>query len=792
MKFSERWLREWFDPAVDTAGLAKQLTMAGLEVDGVEAVAEAFEGVVVAKVVSAEPHPDADRLRVCEVDAGDGEILPIVCGAPNARAGLMAPLAVVGAVLPGDFKIKRAKLRGQESRGMLCSPKELGLAEDADGLLELPEDAPVGASLRDYLQLDDSAIDVDLTPNRADCLSIRGIARDLAALNGAQLEAPPVPVVFAGHNESLEINLEAPADCPRYVGRLIRGINPDATTPLWLQEKLRRSGLRPISPVVDVTNLVMLEQGQPMHAFDAATLSGPVGVRRGRDGEELTLLDGKSVSLDDSLLVITDDDKPVALAGIMGGASTAVTDSTTDIFFESAYFSPAAIMGRARRLGLHTDASHRFERGVDPEGQSRAIDRASALLVEIAGGDAGPVKEACVPDALPVAPTVPLRLDRVTRVLGTDIPATSVVSMLERLGMSVEGNADGWQVVPPSWRFDIAIEEDLIEEVGRLYGYDTISPRPLEGTVSVAQDSEHQVHLSELRRALTNRGYQEAINFSFVGRSDEAEFGLSHEVWPLANPLSEDLAVLRGSLFPSLLRNLAFNVRRQQRRARLFETGVVFRQNDGAVEEFSHLALVAYGARYPEQWSGDDRATDFYDLKGDLEALFDRTGDAGEFEFLPGSHSWLHPVQAADIRRGDHDIGWAGVLHPSLAQRLDIAGVVCVAEIDLAVAQSARLPEAGMISRYPEVRRDIALIVRDNVEWWAVTGAISEAQPEHLQRARLFDVYRGDGIEKGYKSLAIGLFFQHNERTLTDAEVDDVVASIVQRLEDDLDAKLRG
>ena len=792
MKFSEQWLREWVNPDVDSEGLAHQLTLAGLEVDAVEPVVEPFEGVIVARIKSAKQHPDADRLRVCEVEYGEEGTVQIVCGAPNARDGLVAPLAILGARLPGDFKIKKAKLRGVESQGMLCSPKELGLAEDADGLMELPSDAPIGEDFRTYLMLEDTSIDVDLTPNRADCLSIRGIATDVAAVNGLALEAPPVRSVFPAHDDGLDIELNAPDDCPRYVGRVIRGIDPSAESPLWLRERLRRSGLRPISPVVDVTNYVMLEQGQPMHAFDYDTLDGPIGVRRGTSDESLTLLDGRDVELNDGLLIITDNDRPVALAGIMGGLTTSVTDKTTNIFFESAYFSPAVVMGKARALGMHTDASHRFERGVDPEGQSRAIDRATALLIDIAGGEAGPVIESCQADSLPIAPEVSLRHDRISRVLGVEVPADEVVSILERLGMTVDGSPTRWTVTPPSWRFDIAIEEDLIEEVGRIFGFDRILDAPLKGETVIADDAEAELSAIDLRRVLTGQGYSEAINYSFIAQEKLDAVGVGQGAWPLANPLSADLSVLRTRLFPALLDNLAFNINRQATTVRLFETGVVFGEKDGEVDEHNHLALLAHGHRDLEQWGSRHARIDFYDLKGDLEILFDSTRVGSEFECLPASYEWLHPVQAAEIRRDDLVVGWMGALHPKLAAELDASGPVLIAELNLDQVRHGALPEAGGISKYPEVRRDIAIIVRDNVEWWAVVGAIHEAGPKHLQEVRLFDIYRGEGIEKGYKSLAMGLFFQHSERTLTDGEIDDVVASVVQRLEEDLDAKLRG
>ncbi|HET6592128.1 MAG TPA: phenylalanine--tRNA ligase subunit beta, partial [Xanthomonadales bacterium] len=745
MQFNVDWLKQWVAIDLDAAGLAQRLTAAGLEVDDVRAVAGQFTDVVVAEIESCEPHPDADKLSLCSVNDGGEERLQIVCGAPNARPGIRVPLARIGATIGPDFRIKRAKLRGVESCGMLCSARELGLSDDHSGLLELPADAPVGQGLRDYLSLDDSVIEVDLTPNRGDCLSIRGLARDVAASCRAEytgLEIEPVPALI---EDGFPIRLEAPADCPRYAGRVIRGIDPAAKTPLWMAETLRRCGLRSISPVVDVTNFVLLELGQPMHAFDLGKLHDEIVVRRGRAGEKLVLLDESEVDLDDEVLAICDSQGPVAIAGIMGGLDSGVTEATTDILFESAWFNPATIMGKARAYGMHTDASHRFERGVDPAGQEAAVERATALLVEIAGGQPGPLLLAEDRDHLPRNRAVSLRPERIDAVIGLHIPQNEVESILQRLGMSVTREAGQWSVTAPSSRFDIAIEEDLIEEVARIYGYDAIPEAPVSGELAVGAASGHRVSLERLRQSLCAGGYQEAINYSFVDRRLLDAVHQGGPVLPLANPLSADMDVMRTTLLPGLLTALARNLRRQQGRVRLFETGVVFLQ-DEALDEVERLAAVASGDALPEQWGEGSRAVDFFDVKGDLERLFALRGESGTLTFEPASMPWLHPGAGAVVSLQGHVVGWCGAVHPGVLKSLDIKKPVFGFELDLEKVITRGIPFAKEISRFPSVRRDLALLLPDDVSYVQVREAVAAAAGPQLEKVVVFDVYQGENL----------------------------------------------
>lgn len=795
MKFSFNWLKRWVDIDLDANALARRLTAAGLEVDGIEPTGGAFDGVVVAIIRECAPHPDADKLMVCTVDAGDGEPLQVVCGAPNARPGLVAPLARVGARLGEDFEVKTAKLRGVASQGMLCSAKELGLGDDHSGLLELPEDARAGEDVRNFLQLDDSAITLDLTPNRADCLSIRGIARDVSAFCAAPFienETEPVP---ASIDDSLPIRLEDPEDCPRYVGRIVRGIDPNATTPLWMREVLRRSGLRPISPVVDITNFVLLELGQPMHAFDLSKINREIVVRRGRAGEKLVLLDEQEVDLDDSVLAICDADGPVALGGIMGGLESSVGENTTDILFEAAWFRPETIMGKARDYGLHTDASHRFERGVDRSLQVRAMERATGLLVEIAGGSAGPVLVEEAPGHLPVNEPVALRLQRLNQVLGTTIDAGEVGDILERLDMDVSRTEGGWEATAPSARFDIAIEEDLIEEVARIYGYDNIPEAPPSGILAVGSAAEHDVPMARIQSTLCAAGYQEVINYSFVDPKLLEIFGMAEGGLPLANPLSSDMAVMRTSLVPGLVNSLVRNTRRQQSRVRLFESGVTFFQGD-VLTETARIAAVACGSAHAEQWAQAGRELDFYDTKGDVERLLALRGGAGEVRFRAETKPWTHPGASASIlvrQGGDERVaGWCAVLHPGVLKALEIRQMVVAFELDLDIVRLREIPIAKEHSRFPSVRRDLALEVPREVEYQAVHDCVVASIGGLLKNLVVFDVYEGQNLTKGYKSLAIGLILQHVSSTLTDEAIDELVRDTVSELERRLGARLRG
>ena len=649
MKFSEQWLREWVDPVVSTDQLVSQLTMAGLEVDSVEPVAPVFSGVVVAEVTAVEPHPDADKLRICRADPGDGETLGIVCGAANVRPGLKVPLAKIGAVLPGDFRIKRAKLRGVESQGMLCSASELGLAEQSGGLMELPDDAPIGTDFREWLNLEDVAIDVDLTPNRGDCLGLAGIAREVGVLNRAPVSAPVVDPVPATIPDVLPVELVDAEGCPRYLGRVIQGVDPQAKTPLWMQERLRRSGIRSLGPLVDVTNYVLLELGQPMHAFDLNELQGGIRVRRAESGEKLVLLDGSELELDKEVLMITDHAKPVAMAGIMGGEHSGCSDTTTDVFLEAAFFTPETIAGRGRRFGLHTDASHRFERGVDPTLQRDGMERATRLLMDICGGAAGPIIEAVSQEHLPKRGAVTLRRERLKRVLGLELPDSEVNEILDRLGFAPQATDEGWTITAPGYRFDIAIEEDLIEEVGRIHGYEEVPETTPRGSLEMRPLPEGRIEEADCKRVLVERGYQEAITYSFVDPELQRLLDPDLEPVALANPISTDMAVMRTTLWPGLLQAVAYNAKRQQTRVRLFETGLRFRMEGEELQQRETLAGVVAGGVVPEQWGSGQAGADFFDLKSDVEAILGLTGDPKGFIFNPASqHPALHPGKAQE------------------------------------------------------------------------------------------------------------------------------------------------
>ncbi len=793
MKFSENWLRSHVPTSASRDELSAVLTAIGLEVEEVTALGEGLQHVVVARIVEAVRHPEADRLQVCKVDAGQGELLQIVCGAPNARAGLVAPLAMVGAQI-GELKIKPAKLRGVESNGMLCSARELGLDSDASGLFELPDDAPVGQTLVEYLGLPDASIEIKLTPNRADCFSVRGIAFDVAAACASEVvpfAAEPVP---ASGSRELQVALDAGAEAPRYLGRVIEGINPAARTPLWMAERLRRSGVRPVSLLVDITQYVMLELGQPMHAYDLGTLQGSIGVRRSRAGEVLKLLDGRDATLDDSFLVITDADRPVGLAGLMGGFDTRVTDATTSVFLEAAHFAPAAIMGRGRKLGLHTDAGHRFERGVDPELPRLAIEYATRLVLDLAGGSACPVTEAVRTDDLLKAASIALRRARIRRVLGIKIADADVERILRALGMGVTATGEGWQVTAPSRRFDIAIEEDLIEELARIHGYDRI-PTTLPGGASrIAMPSETRLDEASARRQLVARDMLETINFAFVDAGLLKQWGLDGAQVPLANPLSAELAVMRPQLLPGLVAALGRNAARQAGRVRLFELGRVFHPQAGegkpAPVETLRVAAAVCGDADALQWGTATRKVDFHDLKGDLESLAAASGAV--LEFRPSQRSFGHPARSADVWRDGACIGWIGQLHPRLARALDIDVDVIAFELDVEPLLARQVPRAGELSRFPSVRRDLAFLVPDEVTWAALAATIRTAVGPLLRDVVLFDRYVGQGVDPGFKSLAMGLILQDKSRTLTDRDVDAVVADVVAAIEREHRARIRG
>ncbi|KAA2283903.1 phenylalanine--tRNA ligase subunit beta [Arenimonas fontis] len=789
MKFPESWLREHVTIEASREELAARLTAIGLEVEELTVLGEGLDGVVVAEILSCEKHPEADRLQVCQVATGAGSV-QIVCGAPNARAGLKAPLATIGAKLPGGIAIKAAKLRGVESQGMLCSAKELGVDADASGLLELPADAPVGQPLAEYLGLPDASIELKLTPNRADCFGVRGIAFDVAAAFGVQVNPMEIPEAPVSSDARLEVRLQAGADCPRFCGRVVDGLDPNARTPLWMAERLRRAGLRPISPLVDITNYVMLELGQPLHAFDADTLSGgPVIVRHARAGERLKLLDEREVELDPSFLLVTDNDRPAALGGVMGGWDTRVTDATTRVFFEAAHWAPSAIIGRARRLGMHTDAGHRFERGVDPELPRHAVERATALAMQIMGGRAGPLTEAVLPEHLPAPAAVPLRRQRLRRVLGLAVADAEVERILRALGMRVSATEEGWSVLPPSRRFDIAIEEDLVEEIARIHGYDAIPTRLPAGASRLAVPSETRVEEALLRRQLVARDFQEAVNYAFVDAGLLETWGLAEDAVALANPLSADLAVMRTTLLPGLVAALGRNRARQQRRVRLFELGRVFRRSDEGLVETARVAAVACGPDLPEQWGQAERTVDFHDVKGVVESLLALAGTRAEFR--PDARPFGHPGRSASVWRDGREIGWLGHLHPALAKALDLDGEVVGFELDLEALAARALPQAGTLSRFPSVRRDIALVVPESTPWAALENSLKAALGPQLREVVLFDRYVGPGLEPGSKSLAMGLILQDVSRTLTDRDADQAVAGALEALARDCGARLR-
>lgn len=794
MKFSEKWLREWVNPAVTQQALCDQLSMAGLEVDDVTPVAGEFSGVVVGEVVECGQHPNADKLRVTKINVGDDTLLDIVCGAPNCRQGLKVAVAKVGAVLPGNFKIKKAKLRGEPSFGMLCSFSELGISDDHDGIMELPSDAPIGSDIRDYLALDDVTIEIDLTPNRADCLGIRGVAREVGVLNQADVSEPSVAPVAATIEDKLAISLHAPEACPRYLGRVIKGVNVQAASPLWLTEKLRRSGVRSIDPIVDVTNYVLLELGHPMHAFNLASIDGGINVRMAEAGESLTLLDETTVELKDNTLVIADDSKALAMAGIFGGLHSGTDENTTDILLESAFFHPDAILGKARQYGLHTDASHRYERGVDPQLQATAMARASDMILAICGGEAGPVVEAVDPSALPKQAQVVLRKSRLARVLGIDIAPNTVTDILTRLGFNAVENPDSWVATAPSYRFDIAIEEDLIEEVARVYGYNNIPTVAPVAKLSMIPAKEAQLSVDEVKSVLLNRGYNEAITYSFVDPKVQNSLFPDSNGLVLPHPISSDMSIMRVSLWPGLLQATAYNQKRQQQRIRLFETGLQFVPQDTApngILQQPMLAGVIAGARNDEHWDRNDKPVDFFDAKADVEALLSLTNKEKTFTFNVAEHSALHPGMCAQIMLDDKCVGWLGAIHPQFTKMLGTNGRVFVFELVLGAIVQRELPQAQTISKYPANRRDVAFTVKQEVNVGDIMNFIEKIGVNQLVGLNLFDVYSGQGIADGFKSVAMSLILQDPNKTLEDAEIQSAVDLVVQGLESEFGAALR-
>jgi phenylalanyl-tRNA synthetase beta chain len=791
MRFSEAWLREWVDPPIGTQELVGQLSMSGLEVDAVEPAAAAFSGVVVGYVEALDAHPDAEKLRVCRVDVGEQAPLQIVCGAANVAAGMKVPVAMVGARLPGDFKIKRAKLRGVESLGMICSASELGLAESSDGIMVLPPESPLGEDLRAFMALDDQCIELDLTPDRGDCLSVAGVAREVGVLNRVNVRRSSAAAVAPASDARHAVEVRAESACPRYLCRVISGIDPGARTPLWMQERLRRGGERPISAVVDVTNYVLLELGQPLHAFDRDLLQGGIEVRMARAGEPLALLNGEEIALRDDTLVIADTARPVALAGIMGGSATAVGEDSVNILLESAFFAPTAITGKARSYGLHTESSHRFERGVDPALQEAAIERATALLLDIVGGQAGPIVSVASQAHLPQAPALALKRARISQVLGIEIGDEDVTDILGRLGMSLEAVDDGWRVTPPTSRFDILLEVDLIAEIGRIYGYDRIPVTHARSAAVTRAPLEMSFDLDRCRQLLVDRGYHEAVTYSFVAPELQSLVDPDSSPLCLANPLSAEMSAMRTTLWVGLLQAARQNLARQQMRVRLFESGLRFRRDGGDLHQEPMLAGLAVGPVQPEQWAEPGRAADFFDLKADLQALLGASASAAECRFEPASHPALHPGKSARILRGERTVGWAGTIHPALASKLDLPEQVQLFELMTSALGSAPKPAFVQLSKYPSIRRDIAIVVDIGVAFAAVRRSIEAAAGEWLRDLVLFDVYVGDKIDSGRKSMALGLILQAPSQTLTDQEVESVVGGVLRRLEADCGAQLR-
>lgn len=791
MKISESWLREWVSPAISTEELVAQLTMAGLEVDAVESVAGDFTGVIVGEIVGCEQHPDADKLRVCTVAGLADGPAQVVCGAANARVGIKIPFATIGAQLPGDFQIKKAKLRGVESFGMLCGQTELKAGDDDTGLWELPGDAPVGANLRDYLNLDDKLMEVDLTPNRSDCLSVKGVAREVGVLNRLEVKEPAIKPVAASIADTFGVTLDAGAACSRYLGRVIRNIDISRPSPAWLQDKLVRAGLRSIDAVVDVTNYILLELGQPMHAFDLKKLQGAIHVRMAEQGESLVLLDGQEITLNADTMVIADERQALAIAGIMGGKSSAVSAGTRDLFLESAFFHPLAIAGRARSYGLHTDSSHRFERGVDYNLQQIALERATELLLAIVGGEAGPLVHV-VNEHLPQERKVSLRKARILSGLSLEMADTEVVDILSRLGLKLLAQTpEGWEFAAPSYRFDISIEADLLEELARVYGYNRLPTRSLATPLQIEAHPEVKLGLPAVRRQLIARGYQEAITYSFIEPKLSALFDPDVVPVILRNPISADMAAMRTSLMPGLVSALQHNLNRQQERVRLFETGLRFvPRAEGLVQEPMVAGLI-YGARAPESWANIADNVDFFDLKGDVESLIALTNDDSSFHFAPSVHPALHPGQTAGIYRKGKLQGYVGALHPSIQQQLGLSKPVYLFEVSQAALLEGHIPVFKVLSRFPEVRRDLALLVNRDLAADKLLDAVKSQAGEYLTNLKVFDVYIGKGIDPHRKSVAMGLTFQHPSRTLNEDEINASVDAVVKYMEATFSATLR-
>ncbi len=792
MKISELWLQEWVKPTLSREQLGARMTMAGLEIESITPVAELFSKVVIGHVLKIEKHPEADRLNVCEVDVGGAQPLTIVCGAQNVKVGMKTPAALEGAELPNNFKIKVSKLRGVTSHGMLCSAKELSLAEESEGLMTLSDDAPIGRDFWEYFQLSDYVIDVSITPNRGDCLSIIGIAKEVSALTQTPLTELKINPVKPTIQDVLTVNMHEPAACSQYVGRIIRNVKADANTPVWLQERLRRAGVRCISPVVDVMNYVMLELGQPMHAFDLSKITGNIQVRMAKENETVELLDGQTVKLTSGTLLIADDKNPLAIAGVMGGLDSAVTLLTKDIFLESAYFHPEVIAKSCRYFNLGSESSYRFERGIDPALQERAIERATELLLAIVGGEAGPTINKSDKASLPTTKTIHLRVARVAKILGMEIPKNEIEDILSRLGFVCNAVADGWNVIVPTRRPDVSIEVDLIEEVMRLYGSDRVPLRHSVATMQMMPQHEEALTLQQIRHALRDLGYHEIVSYSFVDQKLQAMLDPGKIAKPLVNPITSDMNVMRTNLWPGLVKTLMYNLNRQQNRVRLFESGLRFVPHGDNYLQERVLAGLISGSAFPEQWGVATRKVDYFDLKGDLEAFLRHTLRLNHFTFVPAKHAGLHPGQSAEVHCDGKLVGHIGCLHPLITQELDLSSQVFVFELLLEQIEQARLPRYSEVSKFPEIRRDIAIFVDRSIPVQAIQDTIIETGGELLKEVNLFDVYQGQNVSESRKSLALSLTLQDGSRTLVDEEVTDLMERVIVVLKERFAAELRG
>ncbi|MBL1140667.1 MAG: phenylalanine--tRNA ligase subunit beta [Proteobacteria bacterium] len=790
MKFSENWLRELVNPPVDSEKLMHQLTMAGLEVDGNEPACAAFDGLVVAEVKSVEKHPDADKLHICQVDCGEKDLLTIVCGASNVREGLRTVLAKVGATLAGKPKLEAVALKGVTSYGMLCSVAEIGLGEANEGIIELSNTEITGKPLNEIINTDDNVIDVSLTPNRGDCLSLLGVAREVAVFNNIEFTEPKIEPVKVSSKAERKIKLTAKAECPHYVGRVIENIDANVNTPLWLSEKLRRSGIRSINVIVDITNFVMLELGQPMHAFDNDLLKGDIDVRFPGKNEQIKLLDESEHQLKSNTLLISDESGPLAMAGVMGGFESAVTTESKNIFLESAFFAPEAIIGQSRQYGLHTESSHRFERGVDSQLQQKAIERASELIFQLCGGQAGPVVEMTSQEGIPENPQVILRKNQINRVLGVELEEQFVTETFSKLEMQCKFKDNQWFIVAPSHRFDINIEVDLIEELARIYSYDAIQVASPANHLKMKSPNSAHLAVKQIREILINRDYQEVITYSFVEPEFNKLLNSNNNALVLANPIAPELSEMRSSLIVGLLNSLQYNIKRQQERIRLFETGLVFKGNEDLKQDY-HVAAVMYGNIYEKQWDMANVSSGFYDLKKDVEVILFSLIDKASIEFKQSDSEILHPGQAVDVIIDGNEIGCFGQLHPKIAAKLDLKNDVYLFDLEVKYLSKKDVIKFKPISRFPSVKRDIAVVLDENIPLADVLSCVRNDATEALSNLELFDVYQGEGIEKEKKSLALGLTFQVTSSTLTDEEVETIMGNVLDGLHNKFGATLR-